>query len=80
MTYIYVIVQWQIIQTHSLFIDTKGLLMNANTVYDIFLALPETEGNVMVNEYNRKIDSKIPSYPKQRKSSLYILNKMRWIT
>jgi hypothetical protein len=44
--------------------------MNANTVYDIFLALPETERQrhiELVNEYNRKIDSKIPSYPKQRK-------------
>jgi hypothetical protein len=46
--------------------------MNA-TVYDIFLALPETERQrhiELVNEYNRKIDQKIPS-SKTKKSSFY---------
>jgi hypothetical protein len=44
--------------------------MNANTVYDIFLALPETERQrhiELVNEYNRKIDSKNSILPKTKK-------------
>jgi hypothetical protein len=47
--------------------------MNANTVYDIFLALSETERQrhiELVNEYNRKIDSKNSILHKTKKKQL----------
>jgi hypothetical protein len=53
--------------------------MNANTVYDIFLALQETERQrhiELVNEYNSKKEDK-NSILSKRKSSLSLLNKIR---
>jgi hypothetical protein len=47
--------------------------MNANTVYDIFLALSETERQrhiELVNEYNKKIDSKNSILHKTKKKQL----------
>jgi hypothetical protein len=44
--------------------------MTANTVYDIFLALPETERQrhiALVNEYKRKEDNKHSILPKKKK-------------
>lgn len=44
--------------------------MTANTVYDIFLALPEMEKQhhiELVNEYKRKQDNKYVIIPKKKK-------------
>jgi hypothetical protein len=44
--------------------------MTANTVYDIFLALPETERQrhiALVNEYKRKEDNKYAILSKKKK-------------
>jgi hypothetical protein len=44
--------------------------MTANTVYDIFLALPEMERQrhiALVNEYKRKEDTKFSILPKTKK-------------
>lgn len=44
--------------------------MTANTVYDIFLALPETERQrhiALVNEYKRKEDNNHSILPKKKK-------------
>ncbi|SFE67548.1 hypothetical protein [Flavobacterium xueshanense] len=44
--------------------------MTANTVYDIFLALPEMERQrhiELVNEYKRKEDNKYAIIPKKKK-------------
>jgi hypothetical protein len=49
--------------------------MNANTVYDIFLALPEVERQrhiELVNEYKNKVQVKnSPSFKKKKKELLY---------
>jgi hypothetical protein len=49
--------------------------MNANTVYDIFLALPEVEKQrhiELVNEYKKKLEIKDSSpYKKKKKELLY---------
>jgi hypothetical protein len=47
--------------------------MNANTVYDIFLALPETERQrhiELVNEYNNKLETKHSILAKTKKEQL----------
>lgn len=47
--------------------------MNANTVYDIFLALPEVERQrhiELVNEYKEKLEIKISSPYKKKKKEL----------
>jgi hypothetical protein len=47
--------------------------MNANTVYDIFLALPETERQrhiELVNEYNSQLDTTHSILAKTKKKKL----------
>jgi hypothetical protein len=47
--------------------------MNANTVYDIFLALPETERQrhiELVNEYNNQLNIKNSILLKKKKKQL----------
>jgi hypothetical protein len=47
--------------------------MNANTVYDIFLALPETEKQrhiELVNEYKSQLEAKNSNLPKTKKKQL----------
>jgi hypothetical protein len=44
--------------------------MTANTVYDVFLALPEMERQrhiELVNEYKRKVDAKFSKLSKTKK-------------
>lgn len=46
--------------------------MTANTVYDVFLALPEMERQrhiELVNEYKRKEDNKYAIIPKKKKKA-----------
>ena len=48
--------------------------MNANTVYDIFLALPETERLrhiELVNEYKTKMETKNFEFKKKKKELSY---------
>ena len=45
--------------------------MNANTVYDVFLALPEMEKQrhvQLVNEYNSKIDNQLKIAYRKKKN------------
>jgi hypothetical protein len=52
--------------------------MNANTVYDIFLALPETERQrhiELVHEYNSQLEAKNSNLPKTKKKQLVYTKK-----
>lgn len=47
--------------------------MNANTVYDVFLALPEMEKQrhiQLVNEYNSKIDNQLKIAYRKKKNTV----------